>query len=158
MKLWGPLSALGLVLALLVFGIDQAHKWWMLSVFGIAERQPFAVTPFLDLVLAWNQGISYGLMPTQAQWLLIAGSLVISGILVIWLGRTPRPVTAAALGLIVGGALANALDRAIHGAVADFFMLHWGSFSWYVFNVADVAIVAGVLLLLYESFREARAA
>jgi signal peptidase II len=72
--------------------------------------------------------------------------------------RTPRPLTAAALGLVIGGALANALDRAIHGAVADFFHLHWGNWSWYVFNLADVAIVAGVALLLYESLMERRQA
>ena len=72
----------------------------------------------------------------------------------IWLCRSHRPVTVAAIGLVIGGALANALDRLTRGAVADFFQLHWGDWTWYVFNLADVAIVAGVALLLYESFRE----
>jgi signal peptidase II len=90
------------------------------------------------------------------QGLLIAVSIAVSAGLWIWIGRTLRPVTAAALGLILGGALGNALDRAVHGAVADFFYFHIGRFDWYVFNIADVAIVAGVAALLYESVRETR--
>jgi signal peptidase II len=82
----------------------------------------------------------------------------VSVILARWLARTGKPVTAAALGLVIGGALANALDRAIHGAVADFFHLHWGDWSWYVFNLADVAIVVGVAGLLYDSLFEGRRA
>ena len=76
----------------------------------------------------------------------------------IWLARTGRPLTAAALGLIIGGALGNAVDRVIYGAVADFFLLHWHGFDWYVFNIADLAIVAGVGLLLYEFLERGRAA
>ena len=72
------------------------------------------------------------------------------GDLWVWSARTDRPVTATALGLVIGGALANALDRALYGAVADFFHFHVGDFSWYIFNLADVAIVAGAALLFYE--------
>jgi signal peptidase II len=151
LKLWSPLAPLVLALAALVFGIDQTHKWWMISVFGIEARQPVAVTPFLDLVMVWNRGVSYGLLTTHTQELLIGLSLVITVLLWIWACRMTRALGAAALALIIGGALANALDRAARGAVADFFHLHYGSFSWYVFNLADVAIVAGVALLLYES-------
>jgi signal peptidase II len=154
MRLWGPLSLLGLVLAALAFGLDQAFKWWMLSVFDIAEREPVRVLPVFDLVLAWNRGISYGWLSShaeEAQWLLTFASVAVSLVLCVWLARTPKPVVAAGLGLIIGGALANALDRMIHGAVADFFHLHWGGFSWYVFNIADMAIVAGVLALVYDS-------
>ncbi len=154
LSIWGPLAPLGFALALLVFVVDQAHKWWMLNVYDIGARQPVRFTPFLDLVLAWNKGVSYGLFNTPAQGILIASSLLICVVLWIWLCRSHRPVTVAALGLVIGGALANALDRLLHGAVADFFQLHWNSWNWYVFNLADVAIVAGVALLLYESFRE----
>ncbi len=154
MKLWGPLAPLGLTLAVLVFASDQLHKWWMLHVFDIASRQPVALTPFFELVLVWNQGISYGLFKSHAQGVLIAMSAVICGVLWVWLARAHRPLAAAALGLVIGGALGNALDRFVYGAVADFFHLHWNGWSWYVFNVADVAIVAGVALLLYESFAE----
>ena len=157
--MWGPLSALGLVFAVLVFGLDQAHKWWLLSIFGIAARQPVALFPGFDMILVWNRGISYGWFSSHeagARWLLIAVSLVVAAILWRWLARTPRPVTAAALGLIIGGAIANSLDRLLHGAVVDMFHFHVGNFSWYVFNLADVAIVAGVGLLLYESLAEGR--
>jgi signal peptidase II len=154
LKLWGPLSPLGLSLAVLVFAVDQAHKWWMLHVFDIKAHQPVAITSFFNVILTWNQGVSYGLFKTHAQGLLIAISLIITGVLWIWSCRSRKPLAVAALGLVIGGALANALDRYLYGAVADFFHLHWGNLSWYVFNVADVAIVAGVGLLLYESFQE----
>jgi signal peptidase II len=159
--LWGPLSLLGLVLAALAFGIDQTFKWWMLAVFDIAGRGPVRVLPVFDLVLAWNRGISYGWLAShtsEAQWLLTAASVAVAAGLWVWIARVKQPLVAAALGLIIGGALANALDRMIYGAVADFFHFHWGSFSWYVFNVADVAIVAGVLALLYDSLTEGRRA
>lgn len=155
--LWGPLAPLGLVLAVLVFGLDQTHKWWMLHVFDINARQPVVITSFFNIILVWNQGVSYGLMKSNAQGLLIGLSLIISSVLWVWLCRSRRPLAAAALGLVVGGAVGNALDRYLYGGVADFFQLHWGTLSWYVFNVADMAIVAGVGLLLYESVAERRA-
>lgn len=151
LKFWSPLAPLVLALAALVFGIDQTHKWWMISVYGIEARGVVPVTPFLDLVMVWNRGVSYGLLTTHTQELLIGMSLVITVLLWIWACRMTSALGAAALALIIGGALANALDRAVRGAVADFFHLHYGAFSWYVFNLADVAIVAGVALLLYES-------
>ncbi len=151
LKLWSPLAPLVLALAALVFGLDQTHKWWMLSVYGIEARAPVAVTPFFELVMVWNRGVSYGLLATHAQALLIAMSLVITALLWIWACRIERVLAAAALALIIGGALANALDRALRGAVADFFHFHVADFSWYVFNIADMAIVAGVGLLLYDS-------
>lgn len=141
-------------MALLVFVVDQAHKLWMLNIYDIGARGPVAFTPFLDLLLVWNKGISYGLFNNNSQVILVGLSLLVCCVLWIWLCRSPRPVTVAAIGLVIGGALANVLDRLIHGAVADFFQLHWGNWTWYVFNLADVAIVAGVALLLYESFRE----
>lgn len=151
LRLWGPLAPLGLALTALVFGLDQTHKWWMLHVYGIEARQPVAVTSFFDLVLTWNRGISYGLLKTDLQGILIALSLAVSALLWLWLNRSRSALTAAALAIVLGGALSNALDRTVYGAVADFFHFHWGTFSWYVFNIADVAVVAGVALLLYES-------
>jgi signal peptidase II len=154
LKLWSPLAPLVLAVAALVFGIDQAHKWWMISVYDIAARSPVAVTSFFDLVMVWNRGVSYGLLTTHTQGLLIAMSLVITAALWLWACRMQRPLPAAAVALVIGGALANALDRALRGAVADFFHFYWGNLSWYVFNVADIAIVAGVALLLYASITE----
>lgn len=146
---------LGLVLALFALGLDQGHKIWMLEVFDIQNRQPVAVSPNLDLVLAWNKGISYSLLSSETEagrWGLFALSLSLILVLGLWLWRSHSAAMSGGLGLIIGGALGNAYDRFAYGAVADFFHFHVGSFSWYVFNLADVAIVAGVGLLLYESF------
>jgi signal peptidase II len=154
LRLWSPLSPLVLGLAALVFAVDQAHKYWMISIYRIAEKAPVALTSFFDLVMVWNRGVSYGLLTTRTQELLIAMSLAITLLLWLWACRTERALSAAALALVIGGALANALDRTLRGAVADFFHFHYGDFSWYVFNLADVAIVAGVGLLLYESLFE----
>lgn len=158
--LWGPWSALALKVAAATFAIDQAHKWWMLLVYGIAEKGRVTVTPFLDLVFVKNTGISYSLFDGhEYQWQVVLSlfALVASAALWVWLARagTGR-VMAWGLGLIIGGALANGLDRLLIGGVADFFSLHAFGFYWYVFNIADVAIVAGVAALLYDSFAGSR--
>lgn len=152
--LMGP-RLLGFLTALVTLVIDQGHKLWMLFVFDIATNQPVQLAPFLDLVMAWNPGISYSLLRADSdlgRYGLLALSLTVTAGLSIWLWRAPLKLTTVSLGLIIGGALGNAYDRFAYGAVADFFHFHVGSFSWYVFNLADVAIVAGVGLLLYESF------
>ena len=154
LKLWSPLAPLILALAALVFGIDQTHKWWMIDVYDITSKSPVALTSYFEFVMVWNRGVSYGLLTSHTQTLLIVLSLAITAVLWIWACRMERALGAAALALVIGGALANALDRATRGAVADFFHFHYGNFSWYVFNLADVAIVAGVALLLYESVFE----
>lgn len=151
LRFWGPLAPLALGLALITFGIDQLHKYWMLDVYGIVEKSPVKITSFFDLVMVWNKGVSYGLFTTHTQEWLIALSLAIAVLLWVWACGAQRAIAAAALGLVIGGALGNAYDRLARGAVADFFHFHYQSFSWYVFNIADVAIVAGVALLMYES-------
>lgn len=150
---------LGLAAALFAALADQAHKYWMLHVFGIEARQPVTLAPFLDVVLSWNHGVSYSLFPAHevaGRALLLAGQGVIVGGLLWWMWRVRSRLTALALGLVIGGAFGNAIDRLARGAVADFFYLHTtlpvGPLANYVFNVADVAITAGVALLLFESF------
>lgn len=153
-RLTGPLTRLGLLVAALVFAFDQLSKWWVLKIINLDEREPMQITPFVDLAMAWNKGVSYGLLSTHMQGLLVALSLVITVMLVLWLAKAEKPIAAAGYGLLIGGALGNALDRVLHGAVADFVHLHWGTFSWYIFNVADIAIVAGVAVLLYDALTE----
>jgi signal peptidase II len=109
-------------------------------------------------VLTWNTGISYGLFPQQGlvgQWALLLFKVAAVIFLWVWLARSTSRLTAAALGLIIGGALGNAIDRLHWPGVLDFVLWHVESpgftFRWYVFNLADVAIVAGVIGLLYES-------
>jgi signal peptidase II len=143
---------LGLFVAALVFVFDQLSKFWILRIVNLDERAPIQLLPFFDLAMAWNKGVSYGLLATHMQGILVALSLVITALLLYWLSTATKPFQAASLGLLIGGALGNALDRMLHGAVADFVHLHWGDWSWYIFNVADIAIVAGVLALLYDSF------
>jgi signal peptidase II len=155
---WGPLSALGLTIAAVIGILDQTSKLWLLDVFGLADRTRVALTPYFDLVVIWNTGISYGLFQQEgfsALWLLLAFKVVAVVLLWIWLARASSRLTAAALGLIIGGALGNAIDRLHWPGVMDFVLFHietasW-RFSWYVFNLADVAIVAGVVALLYDS-------
>jgi len=151
--------ALGLSAALAALAFDQAHKFWMLHIFNVADRPPMSLAPFLDVVLSWNYGVSYSLFPaheTMARLALLAlQSAIIAG-LAIWMVRTPSRATATALGLIIGGALGNAADRIARGAVADFFYLHTslpvGPLANYVFNLADVFITAGVAVLIIEGF------
>jgi signal peptidase II len=153
-----PTRRLGLAIVVIVFALDQASKLWLLFAVGLAENGPFAVLPFMDIVLAWNRGISYGLFQQYSdlgRWGLVAISFIAAIWLGRWMWREPRRLTVVALALIIGGALGNGVDRAVYGAVVDFVHLHWGRFSWYIFNVADAAIVVGVTALLYESFRPA---
>ena len=155
---WGRLSAFGLGIAAITAIADQASKFWLLSDFDLANRGSVAVMPYVDLVLTWNTGISYGLFPQQGPlgtWALFAFKVAAIVFLWVWLTRSPSRLTAAALGLIIGGAVGNAIDRLHWPGVMDFVLFHIEtegfSFRWYVFNLADAAIVAGVVGLLYES-------
>jgi signal peptidase II len=162
---WGSLSALGLAVAVATGIIDQASKLWLLDVFDLADRGRVAVTSLIDLVVTWNTGISYGLFQQNGRiglLALLAFKVAAVMFLWIWLARASSRLTATALGLIIGGALGNAVDRLHWPGVMDFVLFHmetasW-SFRWYVFNLADVAIVAGVVGLLYDSLRSGHAA
>ncbi len=146
---------LGGVIALIGLIVDQAVKTWLLFGFDLGERGRVVVTPFFDLVLVWNRGISYGLFAADSQaqvWFLVAVKTVITLALIVWLVRNTDRLTAIALGMLIGGAIGNTVDRAIYGAVVDFVSLHAAGYYWYVFNLADVWVVAGVALLLYDAF------
>ena len=142
---------IGYGVAVVAVLIDQAHKAWMLGPFDIAAKGRTALAPFLDLVLVWNPGVSYGLLAQEhdlGRWLIIA--LGIAGALLFgwWLHSTRGTLAAVSLGLVIGGALSNVIDRLVYGEVADFFLFHVGAFEWYVFNLADVWIVAGAIGLV----------
>jgi signal peptidase II len=155
----------GLAVAAVTAALDQATKLYLLYVYQLGARGTVHVLPFVDFVLTKNTGISYGLFQTEGpvgQWVLLGIKAAAVVALAIWLGRATTRLTALSLGLIIGGAIGNAIDRLAYGWVADFVLFHietasW-RFYWYVFNVADVAIVAGVVGLLYESLFPARAA
>jgi len=158
--LWGPLSLLGLSLAVATIVLDQVHKWWMLGVFDIQNKGRVAVLPFLDLEFVKNTGVSYGLFlqnTRQGQWILAGFAALAVCAMAVWLAHgVTSKLVATSLGLIMGGAASNAVDRLSLGGVADFFSPHAFGFYWYVFNIADAAIVAGVLGLLYDSFGPSR--
>ena len=163
--LWGPLTRFALLVALATVAVDQAAKLYLLHVVDLGARGIVTLAPFLDLILTWNTGISYGLFRQEGplgQWALLALKAIAVILLWIWLSRTSSRLAALSLGLIIGGAIGNAIDRFAYGAVADFVLLHLTtasfSFRWYVFNLADVAIVAGVIGLLYETLLGERAA
>src|SRR6266571_5670540 len=149
----------GVIAAVAVLALDQASKLWLLNVFDLARRGAVKVTPFFDLVLAWNIGISFGWLQNDsqaAQLALMAVKAVAVVALAIWMARSHTFLATVALGLIIGGAIGNGIDRLAYGAVVDFALFHieigGNTLNWYVFNLADVAIVAGVAALLYDSF------
>ncbi|CAO4172850.1 signal peptidase II [Methylorubrum aminovorans] len=149
-------SGLAALLATLV--LDQASKLWLYFGTDLVMTQPWRLAPFADFVVVWNRGVSYGLFQQEGglgRWLLVGISLAAAIGLSVWMYRAGSRLLAVALGLIVGGALGNAIDRAAYGAVFDFVHLHAGTWSWYVFNVADAAIVAGVVGLILDSLRPA---
>jgi signal peptidase II len=154
-----PRIRLGIIVAIATLALDQASKFWLVRMFDIARRGTVKLTPFFDLVLAWNQGISFGWFQNDgptAQIVLMAVKAVAVVVLAVWMARSHTLIATIALGLIIGGAIGNGVDRLVYGAVVDFALLHvqFGEkiFNWYVFNLADVAIVAGVAALLYDSF------
>ena len=152
---WGPYSHIGLWTALLTAVIDQVHKWWMILGYQIKLGERIYVTQFMDIVYVLNKGISYSMLSLdsmQGQQLLAAFAAAVVLGMWVWLARAGTSgLMAFSLGLIIGGAIGNAIDRLTLGGVADFFSFHAFGYYWYVFNIADVAIVAGVVGLLYDS-------
>jgi len=144
----------GLAVAVLTLLADQATKYLVLKGIGLRTGEALTVTPFFDLVLAMNRGISYGLFQQDSglgRWLLVMVNLGAVALFTFWLLRAKSRLIASALGLLIGGALGNAIDRSLYGAVIDFVSLHALGWRWYVFNLADAAIVAGVIGLLYDA-------
>jgi signal peptidase II len=161
----GPLTRFGLGVAALVCLLDQASKLYLLFVFDLAAKGPVRLGPFFDFVLTRNTGISYGLLQTQGalgQGVLLAFKALAVVFLWVWLARSQDRLVALSVGLIIGGAVGNAIDGLAYGWVADFVFFHVSTadwrFDWYVFNLADVAIVAGVIGLLYDCLAGDRAA
>jgi signal peptidase II len=141
-------------LAVVVIVLDQLSKYWVLNILFLPHVGQVKVLPFFNLSMVWNQGVSFGFLRAEqdlARWGLVAFSLIVAGGLAVWARRTVEPLRCAALGLIIGGALGNMVDRMRFGAVVDFLDFSALHFPW-VFNVADSGITVGVILLLLESF------
>jgi len=145
--------AVGGVVALAVVLVDQIAKACVLAYSAGPDVEPKPLTPFLDLALRWNRGISFSLFArdsASAQIALVALTLAVTGCLILWLFRSRSALPAVGLGLIIGGALGNAIDRVAHGAVVDYLDLHAFGRHFFVFNVADAAINVGVAVLILD--------
>ncbi len=152
-RLAGP-QRLGLALALAVIALDQATKLWLYQYLVVDGVRAVPVLPFFNLVTVWNYGVSFGMFNTGAEataWIFGLLALAISGALIVWLVRTDRVLLTGALGLIVGGAIGNVIDRFRFGAVFDFLDFHAFGWHWPAFNVADSAITVGVAVLFVDS-------
>lgn len=148
----------GLLCALAIIVVDQISKQLILEVF-LSSDAPFNIniTGFLDLVLVWNKGVSFGMFASDnpyQSWLLAGLTTLIVGGLTAWLWRAGHLLLGVALGFIIGGAIGNIIDRIRFGAVVDFVYFHIGNFSWPAFNVADITISFGVIFLILDSLRK----
>lgn len=147
---WGLVAA-----AAALFG-DQGSKFGMLYGAGFLHMGPgqaIPVLPFFNLVMVWNPGVSYGLFPASSVWgtaLLVLVSLAAVAGLGYWLWGMTSLSLAIGVGLVIGGALGNLIDRLVYGRVADFFHFYGFGYDWYVFNVADIAITFGAVAIIYE--------
>ena len=150
---------LGLIAGLAVLAADQLSKWWILNVLHLPDLRQVVLLPVLNLTMVWNRGVTFGMLNGLGVW----GSAILAGValavvvaLGFWLHRAESRIMAIAIGAIAGGAIGNVIDRVRFGGVVDFIQAHivtrWGDYSWYVFNVADAAIVCGVAALILESY------
>lgn len=139
-----------LILGLIAFALDRGHKYLQVDLAGWRGGEVVRVTDFFDYVLVWNYGVSYGLLDGLPVWALGGIAVVAIAALLVWWARSTDMLVRFGLMLAIGGAASNALDRLFYGAVADFFHFHWQAWSFYIFNIADTAITAGVLLLLLD--------
>lgn len=139
-----------IVLALDVLIFDRIHKFYQINIEGWTGGEFVRVFPFFDYVLVWNTGVSYGLLADLPRWVISIGLGAIVAVLAVWLVRSKSFLTRLGLGMVIAGATSNLIDRFIYGAVADFFHLHWGEWSFFVFNIADVGITFGAILLIFD--------
>jgi lipoprotein signal peptidase len=146
-------TTLGLLAALLVLAADQASKAWIVYGLDLPALGRVDLIPTLSLTMVWNRGVTFGLLTdggTASHLVLAAIALAVTAALFVWLRRADAYLTAGALGAIGGGAIGNVADRLRFGAVVDFIHFHVGLWSWYVFNLADAAIVCGVAVLVLD--------
>ena len=151
---WSARRALWIALAIagVVAALDQASKWIVVAAIMRPPRV-IEVTPFFNLVLTYNPGVSFGLLGGAAAWkpwALSALAIFVVAVLLRWLTRQPDPLLAVAIGLVSGGAIGNMIDRIHSGAVVDFLDFHFGGWHWWAFNLADSAITVGIVLLVFD--------
>ena len=145
---------LGLAVAVSAFVLDQLSKWWILEVVTLPARPMIEVTGFFNLVMVWNTGVSFGMFAGHGEfmrWVLFGLSGILVAALTVWLMRVHTRYMVVALGLVIGGAIGNMVDRVRYGAVADFLDFHMFGWHWPAFNVADSFIFIGVAMLCLDT-------
>jgi signal peptidase II len=145
---------LGLAVAAAALVLDQASKVYFYDLLVAGGRRSIEILPFFNLVTVWNYGISFGMFNNGSAGgsiVFVGLALVIVAALLVWLRSVASPFVAAALGLVIGGALGNVIDRLRFGAVFDFLDFHAAGWHWPAFNVADSAICIGVVLLCIDA-------
>lgn len=153
-----PCFVLGGGAAAVVLVLDQLSKWWVITRLMNPPRV-IEITPFFNFVMWWNKGVTFGLFasaPGWGRWVMVVLALVIAVVLVIWLVKVNDKIPAFGIGLVIGGAVGNVIDRIRFGAVADFLDFHVGALHWPAFNLADATITIGVGLMLIDAFIERR--
>ena len=155
MRKVSPICRYGLVVAAIVLVADQLSKWWLIRVMDVSDGR-IELTPFFNLVMVWNYGVSFGMFSNpgaeMTKFMLIGLALAIVAVVLFWLYSAMHRYSAFAYGIIIGGAIGNIIDRLVYGAVADFFDVHIAGYHWPAFNIADSAICIGVLMVLAEGF------
>ncbi|MDB5463044.1 MAG: lspA [Phenylobacterium sp.] len=150
------LGWMALVLAALIVVADQATKAWILTGLDLPQLATLKVAGPFYLTMVWNPGVSFGFLQAQhdlVRWALAAFSIAVAIVLAVWVRRSERPLFAVAVGMVMGGAVGNVIDRIRFGAVADFVDVSRLHFPW-VFNLADSAITIGICLLLLDMLRQ----
>jgi signal peptidase II len=150
------LGWMALVLAALIVVADQATKAWILTGLDLPQLATLKVAGPFYLTMVWNPGVSFGFLQAQhdlVRWALAAFSIAVAIMLAVWVRRSERPLFATAVGMVMGGAVGNVIDRIRFGAVADFVDVSRLHFPW-VFNLADSAITIGICLLLLDMLRQ----
>jgi signal peptidase II len=145
----------GIIVALTIIILDQLSKWWLISSYQLIERGLVEITPFFNLVVVYNHGVSFGMLRdfgVDNRMIMIALTSGLTVGILVWLWRTKHAFLARGLGLVIGGAIGNIIDRIRFGAVFDFLDFHFMGWHWPAFNIADSAIFIGVCLILLDSF------
>ena len=146
-----------LILSIFIFLLDFSSKYYLVNYYDLGSKGRVYLTPFLDFILVLNPGISFGIFSNGddiQRWILSIISILVIFYLYYWSTKSPSKLTKISLFIMIGGALGNVLDRLTYGKVIDFISLHVFDYYWYVFNIADIAIVLGGLMVLIDLTRD----
>ena len=146
-----------IILSIFIFLLDFSSKYFLINYYDLGSKGRVYITPFLDFILVLNPGISFGILSNGddiQRWILSILSILVIFYLYYWSTKSSSKLTIISLFVMIGGAIGNVFDRLVYGKVIDFISLHVFDYYWYVFNIADIAIVLGGLMVLVDLTRE----